>query len=331
MRKSLSFIKAIKWWTFAIGFLSGLLAFLLLLRSGNLAGDFTWSLRAAHNLLNGQNPYLAITPAGAYPFDDYFYYPLPAALISIPFGFFSPYLAGAIFFGISSGILAFSMQSQPWRLPVFLSAPFFVSAEVAQWGPLIMASALLPAAFGAMAILKPTLGLISFSYRPTWKAIKIGLIIFVLSLVILPSWPLDYYQPSRHSVESGRYLIPLLSLGGPVLILSILRWRTPEGRLLLVSSILPRNPYWYDGLLLWLIPKNLRQSLCLSLLSWIAYIGWWLVQTTRPPDPKAFFAMPWQVGLIYIPALVMILWPQHSSQTANSLELNQSEKKISKT
>ena len=57
----------------------------------------------------------------------------------------------------------------------------------------------------------------------------------------------------------GIYKSPITVLGGPLLLLSVMRWRRPEGRLLLAMSLLPQNMLFYDQLLLWLIPKTRNQ------------------------------------------------------------------------
>jgi hypothetical protein len=68
-------------------------------------------------LLSGENPY-SNTPPGVIP------YPLLAALAALPFAPFPLEIAGALFFGISSGLLALGLIRQgPERLLVFLPIP----------------------------------------------------------------------------------------------------------------------------------------------------------------------------------------------------------------
>ena len=67
--------------------------------------DFNWPYQAARRLLAGEAPY-SHTPQGTIP------YPLPAALPAIPLVVFPPEVAGAVFFGISSGLLALGLIRQ---------------------------------------------------------------------------------------------------------------------------------------------------------------------------------------------------------------------------
>ena len=63
----------------------------------HFAKDFSYPWRAARALLDGQNPYEVIRAVGAYPFNADFLYPLPAALVAMPFSFLRPEVAGALF------------------------------------------------------------------------------------------------------------------------------------------------------------------------------------------------------------------------------------------
>ena len=113
----------------------------------HLAKDFSWPLRAARALLNGQDPYKAIRPTGPYPYNAGLFYPLPAALVALPFAPLSAATAGAAFVGLSSGLLAFGLartRAGLRKLPLFLSAPFCMAALLAQWAPLMVAGAVIP-------------------------------------------------------------------------------------------------------------------------------------------------------------------------------------------
>jgi hypothetical protein len=82
--------------------------------------DFTWTLNAAHDLVVGREPYShALRGAMAYP--------LPATAFALPFVSLwkSANLAGALFFGASSGLLAFGLTRDGYdRLLVFLAFPY---------------------------------------------------------------------------------------------------------------------------------------------------------------------------------------------------------------
>ncbi len=291
------------------------LSLLLLHQRGALASDFTYPWRAGRALLAGQNPYQVIQPGGNYPFENPLFYPLPAAILSIPFGFINdPYLAGAAFFGLSSFILALAVVRYDWKkFPVFLSAPFFISASVAQITPLILALALMPPAWQSMALLtKPTSGLSAFLYKPAWRTILITLILIIPTLIWIPSWPIEWITATL--ATRGHYFIPILSTGGFLLLLAIPAWRSKEGRTFLGTALIPHHPYWYESTLLWLVPQTLRQSLGLSLLSWAAYFGWLVF---HPNDEIINSTWPWQIFLVYLPCAILLAFP-HITQAAKS-------------
>src|SRR5215211_1011905 len=85
----------------AIGFVCGILTYTNLSRSHQEAGDFSWALRGAHRLLEGQNPYNdpTLSPTNPYPYHDQLYYPLPALLLVLPFTVLPNEIAAGIFFG----------------------------------------------------------------------------------------------------------------------------------------------------------------------------------------------------------------------------------------
>src|SRR5664279_1586652 len=116
----------------AIGVISGILCWAFLHRFQLGAADFNWAQQAARALVSGTNPY-ANTPLGTIP------YPLPAAILALPFARFPPELAGGLFFGISSALLAFGLIRQdPQRLLIFLAYPYWAALMTAQWTPLLM-------------------------------------------------------------------------------------------------------------------------------------------------------------------------------------------------
>jgi hypothetical protein len=292
------------------------LSFLLLHQRGAFASDFMKPWNAARALLSGQDPYQVIQGGGNYPFEFPLFYPLPAAILAIPFGLIDdPYVAGATFFGFSSALLALAILRYDWKkFPVFLSAPFYVSASVAQFTPLILALALMPPAWQSVALLvKPTSGLSSFLYKPSARTILLTLILIIPTLFWIPKWPIEWLTAMFET--RGHYFIPLLSTGGFLLLLGIPAWRSKEGRAFLGTSLVPHHPYWYESVLLWLVPQTLRQSLVLSLLSWVAYFGWLFF---HPKDEIINSAWPWQIFLVYLPCAILLAFP-HMTRVARNL------------
>jgi hypothetical protein len=129
---------------FAAAAWGGLLALAFMMRRG-FYPDFLAFWYAARAFLHGLDPY-AVTPSGApYFVNDRFFYPFPSVLVVVPFAPFALPVAGALFFAVSSGLLAFAVSRDGYaRLTLFLSFPYVMAASLGQWAPLIMAAVLLP-------------------------------------------------------------------------------------------------------------------------------------------------------------------------------------------
>jgi hypothetical protein len=298
-----------------IGAVAGLFSYVALVDRGYLASDFQWPLRAAQALLAGEDPYEVIVPdevivpEAPYPFHMHFYYPLPAALPALPLAGLDPYLAGALFFGFASAAMAFALASGPlWRMLMFVSPSFMVAAQVAQWSPLFVAAALLPA-LQAFAACKPNLGLASFLFQPTRRGAIAAAVFVLASLAIFPAWPRSWIETALMA-PSG-HPSPLLVLPGFVLVLSLLAWRSREGRLLAVMSVFPQSLFWYDQLMLFLIPRTARQMIAFTAASWVGYIGWHqLVSYMGIWEDMAqvvILAPTFVVATMHLPALALVL------------------------
>ena len=91
------------------------------------------------------------------------------------------------------------------------------------------------------------------------------------------------------------------------MLLGLLRWRRPEGRLLALLAVIPQTPGLYDTLLLFAIPATLNEACVLALLSHAA--RWVLLPTAAYPvfqevaDETAVVS----IMLVYLPALIMLL------------------------
>jgi hypothetical protein len=302
----------------AVGIISALACYARLASRGELAADITFSWRAARLLLAGENPYQTIQPGEDYPFQTYFYYPLTSALAAIPFAPLPPYLAGAAFMGLSSAWLTYAITRDGWeRLPMLINAPYVVAVAVAQWSPLLVAAALTPWLEWLLAC-KPNVGLAGFAYRPSWRGLLAMIVFAGLALLFVPSWPIDWLRVTR-SLEGHPPPIVVLPLG-PLLALSVLRWRKPEGRLLLASAILPQFLFFYDQLPLWLIPRSLPANLIYTGISWAAYFAW--RRAGLDPLTGEILRQPGQyiLALIYLPALLLVLWPKGEDALTGKVE-----------
>jgi hypothetical protein len=250
-----------------IGLCSGAFCWTLLRRFQLGAGDFNWSFDAARALLAHRDPFTS-PPPGVVP------YPLPAALFALPFAVFPRELAAGIFFGVSSGLLAFGLTREGYtRLLLFLAYPYWAALLVAQWTPLITAVAFFPFLL-PLTMAKPQVGL-----------------------------PVALTHLSRRipQLKGYQHYFPILVLPGPILLLALLRYRDSDAQLLFLASIMPQR-WFYDPLILWLIPKSRREILATVFFSWGAGIWRWYHM------PTSFTQVGrWTVLFIYLPMLVVVL------------------------
>jgi len=271
----------------AIGIVTGAFCSYLMRHLGIGAGDFTWAINAARDLLARRNPYD----------DSKQLYPLPAALFGLPFVLMRPEIAAGFFYGASSACLAFFLTRTGYRyLLIFLAYPYWAGVLTAQWIPLIMAGTfcwwLAPAWMA-----KPQIGLPAAFTSLSKKNFAFCLIVAVASFVVMPSWiPLWIGHIGRYS-----RFIPLLVLPGPLLAIALLRFRDVDARLLFISACMPQR-WFYDAFILWLIPKTRRQIIFTAGLSWIPGIWRWY----HPPHSFTQVGR-WMVMWMYLPMLAVVL------------------------
>ena len=274
---------------------------------GGTAADYTWYWRAARAILDGYSPYAVVRPVGPYPFDAGFNYPMTTALMMVPLANLAPAIGSAIVMGTATFLLAFAITREGYaRLPVFGSVPFFVCLESVQLAPLIAAAALIPAA-SWLASMKPNIGLAAIAYNPAFNVIALNIVVVAVSIALFPHWPFEWMDMVRNRTP-GNYGSPLFLPAGFLMLLSLLRWKRPEGRLLAVMAIVPQSLLFTDQLMLWLIPRTRNESMILSILSLPAmYLG---VMNVGPhPNVAAYTRTmgPAILALLYLPCLIMVL------------------------
>jgi hypothetical protein len=246
--------------------LFGLYVLYAAMHPGSGAGDFGFPLQAARILMAGGDPYREMVPgvpgaAGA------FLYPLPAAMVAVPFAGLDPTVAAATFVGLSGGLLAFALaRAGWWRLVALMSPAFLLAFSVANWPALLMTAALVPG-LGWLAVAKPNIGLVAFAYRPRWFSVIGGAVILAVSLIVIPRWPLEWlsHVARQEIAHSPTFAWPLGAVG----FAGLLRWRTPEGRALIAFTVIPVSVFPYDHLMLWLIPRSFRETLLLTWTAWL--------------------------------------------------------------
>jgi len=284
--------------TIAVSLLSALITYVRLLNGNIVAADFTWAWRGARLLVEGSDPYALIRPEGAYPYNDYLYYPLPALLIALPLIPFAGPSAGAIFIGISSGLLCWGLlKEQPKHsLLLFLSAPYVYALISVQWSPLITAAAFLPV-LGFCIPAKPNLGIAILIAYPHPRRTALAALSVLISLIIMPTWPLALFR----SLPAHLNYVPLFNWFGLPVMLAALFWRRSAARLLVVMACVPQRLI-YDQLALFLIPQTLRQMVMMIIGGWLGiFLG------------LIFDDGIWALSCVYLPALACILIQERAS------------------
>jgi hypothetical protein len=290
----------------------GVVAYALISRPG-YPSDFYQFWAAARTLLAGGDPYLVVPEGPLNPFNDPAKYPLPAYLLLCAVAWMPLGVAGGVFMAISTGLCVWGIaRTGIERLPLVLSASFLLSLSLGQWSPLLVAAALLPW-LSPVIVAKPNLAVGVWAARPlVWTALG-ALALIVVSLVILPAWPREWLANLSSREEK---FIPALRPGGIALALAALALRRPEGRLLLGMSIVPQALLFYDQLLLWLIPRTLRQALVLSIASLVLFLGW--RRSLEPGDFEVQLAVPYAFT-VYLVALTILLWNWRRDRHAAAL------------
>jgi hypothetical protein len=282
------------------GAASGVFCWFLMRHLQQGAGDFGWAIRAAQDLLANRRPYARPSQ----------FYPLPAAFFGLPFVNTSPELAGGIFYGLSTGLLAFGITRHSYRhLLIFMAYPYWAGMLAVQWIPFIMACAffwwVLPA-----TLAKPQIGLpIALTHLGAKGAI-LCLLTLLLSFLLLPHWL------SLWLAGLGGYarFIPLLTFPGPLLALALLRYRNRDAWLLFLAACMPQR-WFYDPFYLWLIPRTRRQIIFTVGLSWIPAILRWY------HSPHSFTQVGrWAVLFFYLPMLLVLFLQQQQAHPPDIAE-----------
>jgi hypothetical protein len=267
--------------------------------------DYEYLWRGARLWMEGIDPY-AVQPRAAWlhlwPLFDRLFYPMPALIVVGPFAAWPLGSSQVIFVSLASGLLAWRLTREAlWPLLIFLTPSMWMAAFIGQWSPWLTLATVVPGA-GFLLACKPTLGLACFCYRPTWRAVASGAAIVILSLALFPAWPREWLT-NLQFVQ--RHPPAILTPGGWLLGLAVLRWRQREARLLLAFACVPQLLFFADQLPLFLVARNRREALLYTLSGavvggiWIArhFMRYAAVQMTGPYVMLA----------CYLPALYIVL------------------------
>ena len=272
--------------------------------------DFDQFYGSALALRNGLDPYDVVGPGRWFDFDFRFFYPLPAALVAMPFTFATIETARATFAALSGAVaaLALTRHNDFSRTPALLSFSMLTAIQYGQLAPFMLAGLAYPWLAGIVAV-KPSAGSAVVAgqrnRRDATIALGVASILTIVSLVINPRWPLRWLSIAGDTAARPTVFVPV----GFVLLLAALRWRKPAARWLFVFALVPVTSPMYESIPLFMSVRTFRQALILALLTHTA--RW--VEAIASPYPAGTFTQWLRVSavctvcLVYVPALVWIL------------------------
>ena len=258
--------------------------------------DFGWSYNAAREFLAGLDPYRFP------PFINYTPYPFPAVLAAMPFLILPSTIGAAAFFGLSSGFMSYGLTKNGWsKLWAFGCCPYWTALQWVQWTPLIFAAAFFPI-LALTVCIKPNIALPVVLTRLNKIMVLSAFGFLVVSLVVFPTWPLHWLK----SIGGYQSYFALVTLPGPLLLLALKRWRDPDAKFLLLASVFPQR-WFYDALILWLIPKTRKEMLYTAAFSWVAFA--WMLMDGR----EIIEVGPICVISFHLPMLLLIMRRKNST------------------
>ena len=274
-------------------------------RLGSAPSDFVQPWLAGQLLREGRNPYHEIGPGRPVPHQFHLLYPATAATAAIPFGLVSLRVANAVFVGVGAALLLLALTRTTFRNPqllVFAAFPMTVAAQTVQWSPLLTAATFFPV-LGIVYACKPSVALAYWLAYPNARSLLAAMGFPLVTLLLCPWWPGEWMaQLSTVSHMSA----PVTRWGGPLLLLSALRWRRPEARLLLGLSCIPQTPVIYEAVPLFLIVSTLREGVAFLVVTMLLGAVLPGIPTDSYDDWMTTSGF-WMIWLVYLPCLVMVL------------------------
>jgi hypothetical protein len=257
---------------------------------------------AGRAVLTGADPYTAVRALETgYPF----FYPFPAALAWAPLALLPWSVAWVAWSALGGALLAHASRWAPGLLGALLSAGFLNAVAEGQWSPLLTASAVLPWLAPVAYALKPSLGAVLWVRNPALAPIVGGIVALALSWLLEPGWLAGWLA----ALQQSNHVAPVFRPGGVVLLLAGLRWRTPEGRLLLGLALVPHTVALYETLPLFLLARSRMEGYLLAGLTVTAAGVAEVVMTGASIEARATELWPLLLVLVYLPALALVLRP----------------------
>jgi hypothetical protein len=299
---------------FAYAAIAGILAAVFILfvdfRSeefGPGGSDFDQLWFAARALWRGADPYALIGPGRPFDWRWPFVYPLSTAVAFLPFAILPVLAARVAFTSLSAAVLAFALSRRGRGvLVVLLSASMLDAVRTAQLSPLLTAAVLLTGVSFAFP-LKPHTGLALLAAGARPRAIAIatvtGVLLAAIAFSAQPDWVSHWLRALRATIH---FRAPVFAVGGPLLLLAVLRWRRLDARVLLACVCVPHTPTVYDVLPLALAVRTFREGLVFALLTHAALFAQLAWVSTEPNGAPSRAANILNVA-IYLPVLVAVL------------------------
>ena len=125
-----------------------------------------------------------------------------------------------------------------------------------------------------------------------------------VAFALQPGWLSSWRVALR---GAGHVRVPLLTMGGPLFLLALLKWRRFDARVLLACVCVPHTPVVYDVVPMALVARTSRESMAFSLLTYVALFVQDRYVPGRAPADAATFAARVLNFAIYLPALAVIL------------------------
>lgn len=276
--------------------------------SGRPHSDFGMVWFGARALLGHVDPYALIGPGKTFNYEWPLIYPGSALVAVLPLAALTEQWATTLFVGISTWLLAFGMTRDGWyRIPLFTTSAFIASAQLGQWSILFTAALFItPLAFLSAAKPQAALPILaaSTSRRALWIAAVGALILVSISFLMFPHWVPSWLKTMS---EASHMEPPIVRFGGPLLLITLVRWRRPETWLLLTLAVSPQSWGWYGTLPLFTIPKKFSEAV---LLAATALFGAWYADNVLNPvslDDLVSSVGSVIVFTIYVPAALLIL------------------------
>jgi hypothetical protein len=270
----------------------------LYLWSPDHPGDFDALYNSALRLLSGDKPY----PVAA----TWFPYPFPAVLLALPFTAIPLDFARPVFDILVGWAFVYALWRHRGTFAVLavVSGAYLFALLNGQIIPLVVAASLVPA-LGFVMAARPNTAAALLIWRPALVPL-LGVIAFVLlSLVIRPSWPADWWIALQQ--DNTGLLPPVFRPFGLVLVLAAIRWRLPDARLLLAMAFIPQNSLPNELVALVLIPANLIEMSVYVAGSWIAVVLTQRMELSHSIADWSSASWPATLVLVYLPMLFLVL------------------------